>query len=273
VTAALSRPLTLSGDELHVLARRVGVHELPIVLALRTHHGAIDERDAAFDKAARDLQSRSLIVDGEVQPDLVPVLQALQRPDREFAVRLVTPDGIARISVVRRGPLCVLARRVGSEILVRIIGPRSELQDVATALVAELPDARPADIEPVGAPLADMAEGLSGTRDPLVLADRIRALGTQPQAAMLLGTALGSRQAFAEIVYYALAHDEGRIRRVRAAVAVFYTHRGRIVGVPSASPTGELWTTLKPGSNHAIADAMGQLVALSDERWAALDSD
>jgi hypothetical protein len=267
MTAALARPLTLSGDELQVLARRVGIHDLPTVLALHTRYGVIDERDAAFDRAARDLQSRSLIIDGEVQPDLIPVLEALQRPDREFAVRLVTPEGIARISIVRRGRLCVLARRVGLEVLVRTIGPRVELQDVTSALVAELPEAKPAAVEPVGAPLAEMTECLSGTCDPLILSDRIRGLGASSQAAMLLGAALGSRQAFAEIVYYALADDEGRITRVPVAVGVFYTQRGRIVGVPSASPTGELWTTLKPGSDHAIAHAVGQLVELSDERW------
>jgi hypothetical protein len=147
------------------------------------------------------------------------------------------------------------------------------LQDVASALVAELPEARPAGIDPVGAPLSDMSERLSGTRDPLGLADRIRALGAPAQAAMLLGTALGSRRAFAEIVYYALADDEGRISRVPAAVGVFYTQRGRIVGAPSASPTGELWTTLRPGSDHAIAQAVGQLVELSDERWVTLGSE
>ena len=48
-----------------------------------------------------------------------------------------------------------------------------------------------------------------------------------------------------------------------AAVGVFYTKRGRIVGAPSASPSGQLWTTLKAGSDHAIKQAIGQLVELS----------
>jgi hypothetical protein len=61
--------------------------------------------------------------------------------------------------------------------------------------------------------------------------------------------------AFAEIVYYALCTDQDRISRRRAAVGVFYTKRGRIVAAPSASPSGQLWTTLKPGSDHAIGQA------------------
>jgi hypothetical protein len=270
VTAALSRQLTLSDDQFRVVASRVGMYELPTVLAAPPCHTTINQREAAFDRAVRELVSRNLIVDGAVHAELVPVLQALHRPDRELAMRVVTPDGTARISAVRRGTLCVLGRRIGDEITVRVIGYGVDLPDVASALLAELPPARPADIQPVGAPLQEMSESLCGTRDPVDLADRIRALGADPHAAMLLGTALASRQAFVEIVYYALADDEGRISRGPAAIAVFYTKRGRIVGAASASPTGQLWTTLKAGSNHAFGQAIGQLVELADESWASL---
>jgi ESX secretion-associated protein EspG len=68
-------------------------------------------------------------------------------------------------------------------------------------------------------------------------------------------------------VHYALADDEGRISRSPAAVGVFYTKRGRIVGAPTASPSGQLWVTLKAGSDHAIIDAIGQLVGLGNDEW------
>jgi hypothetical protein len=84
---------------------------------------------------------------------------------------------------------------------------------------------------------------------------------------MLLGTALGSRQAFAEIVYYSLVGGEDRVSRGAAAVGVFYTKRGRIVAAPSASPAGQVWTTLKAGSDHAFGQAIGQLVELSGQGW------
>jgi uncharacterized protein YukE len=48
---------------------------------------------------------------------------------------------------------------------------------------------------------------------------------------------------------------------------VFYTKRGRIVAAPSDSPSGELWTTLKTGSDHTIGQAVAQLIGLSTERW------
>jgi hypothetical protein len=267
VTAALSHQVTLTECELQTLAFRLGIHDLPVVLAVRPRHATVDSRDAATNRATQELVSRNLIVDDQVHPDLVSVLQALQRPDRELAMRLVTPDGTARVSAVRRGSRGVLARRIGDDISLRTVGESGELRDMAGALLAELPQAKPAEIHPVGAPLLEMSECLSGTHDSVGFADRIRALGAESKAAMLLGAALASRQAFAEIVHYALADDEGRISRSPAAVGVFYTKRGRIVGAPSASPSGQLWATLKAGSDHAVVDAIGQLVGLANDEW------
>ena len=270
MTASLQPQFVLTDDELQVAATRVGVQSFPTVLAVRPRHATVDKLQAAFDDATRTLAAREVIVDGVVEPDLVPILEALQRPDREFALRLVTPEGMARICVVRRGGLTVLARRIGHEITLRVVGFGVELRDAVSALLAELPAAAAAEVTPVGAPLDVVAEKLSGTHDPAVLADRIRALGAEPRAAMLLGSALASRQAFGEIVYYALNRDDERIVRGPAAVGVFYTKRGRIVGAPSASPAGQLWTTLKAGSDHAVSQAIGQLVELSDEGWGDL---
>jgi hypothetical protein len=143
----------------------------------------------------------------------------------------------------------------------------SGLAAATRAVLAELPRMEPARIDPVSAPLEAMTECLNGSGGGPQLADRIHAMGAERRAAMLLGSALSSRLAFAEIVYYPLASDEGRISRCPAAVAVFYTKRGRITAAPSASPSGQLWTTLKPGSDHTITQAVGQLIGLSTERW------
>lgn len=270
MTASLQPQIMLTDDELQVAGARVGVLSFPAVLAVRARYTTLDRLHTAFDRATQTLAARGVIADGVVDADLVPLLQVLQRPDRELAMRLVTPEGTARICVARRGSLCVLARRVAHDITLRVIGRGVELRDAAAALLAELPRAAAADITPVGAPLAAMVENLSGTHDPAVLADRVRALGAEPRAAMLLGSALASRQAFAEIVYYALDSDDDRISRSPAAVGVFYTKRGRIVGAPSSSPAGQLWSTLKAGSDHAVGQAIGQLVELSDEGWGDL---
>jgi hypothetical protein len=267
VSAGVPLSVSLSVDELAALAWRVGISEFPTVLDVRLGYPSVAGREAAVERATRRLVSRQLVADGVVDPEWVVLLQALARPDREVAVRLVTPDGIARISVVRRGSLGVLARRIGAQITVRTLEHGAELSSVTAAVLAELPAARAAEVVSVGAPMQEMVERLGDTRDPRVLADRVRGLGVEPRAAMTLGSALGSREAFAEIVSYALGDEDGRIRRAPGVVAVFYTTRGRLVAAPSRSPAGQVWTTLKSGTDHAISQAIGQLAELSDDGW------
>ncbi|WP_101949773.1 ESX secretion-associated protein EspG [Mycobacterium sp. 3519A] len=270
MTASLSSHFVITDDEMQVIASRLGVQALPVVLALRPRHATETEMGAAIDHATRSLSERGLIADGEVTAEIVPLIRALQRPDRELAMRLVTPDGIARVAVIRHGAQCISALRVDGKVVIEAIGGQATLAQAAGALLRQLPASPAADINPVGAPLEAAADALSGTHDSALLSDRIRALGADARTAILLGSALAARQAFAEIVYYALDDAEGRISRRPTAVGVFYTKRGRIVGAPSASPSGQLWTTLKAGSDHAIRQAIGQLVELSAERWEEL---
>lgn len=265
MTTAVLDHYSLTDDELQVLAARSGVEDFPTVLAVAPRHGTTEARCAASEGATRALVTRGMIADGLVDPGLAAVVRALHRPDRELAMRLVTPEGMTRVSTVRQGSLGVLARRVGNEFVLRVHG--GELAAVTRALLGELPRMNPAPIEPVGAPLEAMTECLDDAGGAPRLGDRIRALGIEARPAMLLGSALSARMAFAEIVYRPLVRDEGRVLRCPAAVAVFYTRRGRIVAAPSASPRGEPWSTLKPGSDHAITSAIGQLIGLSAERW------
>ncbi|HET6733222.1 ESX secretion-associated protein EspG [Mycobacterium sp.] len=267
MTATLTPRFVVTDDELQVMASRVGVQALPVVLGMRPRHSTETALLEAADRATRALTARGLIHDGEATPELASLLRALQRPDRELAMRLVTPEGIAGVAVVRQGAQCISARRVANEVLLEVIEGEATLAAAAQALVRHLPAAPTAEISPVGAPLDAASEALSGTHDAALLSDRIRALGAEPRTAMLLGSALATRLAFAEIVYYALDADADLISRCPAAVGVFYTKRGRIVGAPSASPSGQLWTTLKAGSDHAIKQAVRQLVELSTERW------
>ncbi|WP_099041604.1 ESX secretion-associated protein EspG [Mycobacterium neglectum] len=263
MNSTLTTHFVLTEDEVQVVASRVDVQALPVVLAVRPRHGTDTAHNAAVDHATRALTGRGLIHNGEVTPDLVALLRALQRPDRELAMRLVTPDGIARVSVICSGAQCISARRIEDEIVFEVAEGQPSLTLAARVLLAHLPSAPAAEIAAVGAPLDTASEALSGTNDATELSDRIRTFGAEPRTAMLLGSALASRQAFAEIVYYALDGDEDRISRCPAAVGVFYTKRGRIVAGPSASPVGQLWTTLKGGSDHAIGQAIGALVELS----------
>jgi hypothetical protein len=260
---------TLTDDELQVVGERVGLQGFPTVLNVGPRYERVDALEAAFEAATRNLIARGLIVDGEIDPDLVPMLRALRRPDRELAMRLVTPEGIARVCVIRCGASGLAARRVGDTISLQAADGDAGLSWATQALIGALPRAQAAQISPVGAPTETVTRNLVGTHDARLLADRVRALGAEPRAAMLLGEALSSRMAFAEIVYYALCHEQDRITRRPAAVGVFYTKKGRIAAAPSASPSGQLWTTLKPGSDHAFGQAISQLVEMSTDQWEA----
>jgi hypothetical protein len=267
VTATLTPHFVVTDDELQVIASRLGVQAVPVVLGLRPRHTTETAFTAAVDHATGALAARGLIRDGELTPELVPLVKSLQRPERELAMRLVTPDGTARVAVIRQGARCISALRVGNQFTIEAVEGQPTLAQATRALLRHLPASASADIAAVGAPLDAASDALSGGHDAALTSDRIRALGADARTAMLLGSALATRQAFAEIVYYALDGAEGRISKVPTAVGVFYTKRGRIVGAPSASPSGQLWTTLKAGSDHAIKQAIGQLVELSAERW------
>ncbi|MCV7283244.1 ESX secretion-associated protein EspG [Mycolicibacterium flavescens] len=270
MTSVCTPRFVVTDDELQVAAARIGVQALPVVLDVRPRLGTESDVLRAVDDATQTLAERGLIEHGEVDAGLASVLTALQRPDRELAMRLVTPDGIARVTVVRTGKHSVVACRVGDETVLEDLGAAAggaSLGVAVRALLRHLPVAAAADIPPAGAPLDAFSEALSGTLDAAELSDRIRALGTEPRTAMLLGSALASRQAFAEVVSYALNRVDDRIARSPAAVAVFYTKRGRIIAAPSTSPSGQVWTTLKPGSDHAFKQGVDQLIGLSGDRW------
>jgi hypothetical protein len=158
----------------------------------------------------------------------------------------------------------VAARRTGDDLQLKIIDAHT---GIAGAVLAELPASPPAPVEPFSAPASDLAECLSGGHAATFLADRLRALGAKQQVASTLGSAFAARVAFAEIVCHVLDAAADRVVRVPGAVAVFYTKRGRLVSAPGMSPSGQLWTTIKPGSDHRVMQAISQLAELTPSGW------
>jgi len=267
MSGTFTQEWSFTADELSAVTLRTSGPGSRMLLGLRPRHATVEVRDAALNRAVHTLTRRGVITDGAIEPEIATVFVALQRPDRELVMRLVTPDGIGRFSIIRHGSLCVLARRLGEQLDILVLGSNIVLSDSTATLLGEMPAAGPATIEPVGAPLSQMTEALSVSHDPLVLADRIRALGASERAAALLGATLGTRQAFAEIVYSALVDGDDLTARAPAAVAVLYTPGGRVIAVPSTSPSGQLWSTLKPGTDQVFGQAISQLVELSGHRW------
>ncbi|WP_458318261.1 ESX secretion-associated protein EspG [Mycolicibacterium brisbanense] len=267
----MSAPATplfeLSDDELHAVGTQLGIAEFPVVLAMRPRHDTVGALERAHQAAGRSLASRGLLDTDGVLPELADLVQILRRPSYELALRLVTPAGVARVCIARAGSMCVSARRIGNKVTLRPLASRVGLSELIRAVLAELPAAEPASVDGFGAPTDELAECLNGGHDATYLTDRLRALGAGRQVAMTLGAAFASRLVFGEIVCHAVDPSTDRVVRTPGAVAVYYTKRGRLVCAPSLSPTGQLWTTIKPGSDHRVAQAVSQLAELVPAGW------
>ncbi len=119
------------------------------------------------------------------------------------------------------------------------------------AVLAELPSAPAAATEAFGAPARDLASALDGGHAARYLTDRLRALGASQRTALALGTAFAARTAFAEIVCPTLS-IRLPTRWCAALAQSGSSHaRGRAGIRPSVSPSGQLWSTLKSGTDTA----------------------
>jgi hypothetical protein len=91
-------------------------------------------------------------------------------------------------------------------------------------------------------------------------------LGMSESDAVTLGLALRHCYSVAELVLY--SHRDGRSVRTAASAAVYDTPSGRIIGSGSVAADGQAWTTLAPGSDRRLAQAIAALVeALPEGRW------
>lgn len=270
-TARAPYPTTASfavtDDELQVLAGRLGIAEFPAVLAVRPRHGTVDALERVHAAARERLTRRGFLgADGQVSPALADAVHTLQRPSREFALRLVTPDGTARVCIASKAGMGVAARRVQNVITLSVLGSM-DFGTPVRALVAELPAGEPAEFDAFGAPCSELAACLDGGHDARYLTDRLRGIGAGQHTALTLGAAFAARLAFGEITCRMLDPVADRIVRTPGAVAVFYTKRGRLVSAPSVSPSGQLWATLKPGTDHRLTQAVSQLSELVPGGW------
>ncbi|WP_280433794.1 ESX secretion-associated protein EspG [Nocardia brasiliensis] len=98
------------------------------------------------------------------------------------------------------------------------------------------------------------------------LTDALYALGATDRDATTLGLTFGATHAYAEIVV--CAHEDGVTTRAPGAVAVYDTARGRIVAAPMVSPDQQVWSTVTPGTDHRVAQAVATLIeGLPGGRW------
>ncbi|MFX0576980.1 ESX secretion-associated protein EspG [Nocardia nepalensis] len=256
---------TLTVDAALVVAEKLGVQTLPMVLALRPRHREHADFHAARVAAVAELCARGVLdEDGNVlDGELTTALFALARPERELALR-IRRGGVHRICLARRGLDHAVAVRVGDEIQIGTVWGDEDPVALSRPLLAALGARPPADIPALTAPTAELRRRLddAGTTE----ASAAYQLGMSESDALTLGVALRQCISVAELVCY--SHRDGSAVRSPAAVAVYDTAAGRIIGGGSMAPDGQPWTTLAPGSDRRLAHVVGaQIEALPEGRW------
>lgn len=194
----------------------------------------------------------------------------LDAPDRMLEVRSFSADTVTRICAARRGDDQVIALRAGTQVSIRQI-PGGALSVTATRirrLLGDLdrgaervgPGSAPA-FAALRYPAADLADRLADCSDPHALTDTLYALGASPSDANRIAAALTRCHRRTEIVAVA-----GRVTSA-GAVGILDSDRGRILASPSLSADGQVWTTVSPGSDHRIEQAIALLVETLPDGW------
>ncbi|MBH0777583.1 ESX secretion-associated protein EspG [Nocardia bovistercoris] len=259
---------TITNDGLLAVSERLGVQTLPVALAVAPRQDSYDEWMVAQRRVTAEL-TRSGVIDahGEVEPDLADALHILAQPDRELAARVYgTTSGVRRICLARRGGAHALAVRTEDGFDVQPVWADGGGQPLVRALLAILGPGRPAEVVAFSALSSELSERLAAALDSADYADAVYALGVADRDATAYGMAFAACHTYAEIV--AEVHEDGTTTRSPGAVAVYDTGRGRIVAAPGIAPDQQVWSTVTPGTDHRIAQAVSALIeTLPVGRW------
>lgn len=258
----------VTNDGVLVLAERLGVQTLPLVLSVGPQQDSFDEWAEAQRRAAAALTAAGVIdAHGEVEPDLATALHTLAQPDRELVARVFTRDPHPiRICLAHRGGRHALAVRTGDDFDIRPVWADEPSDALMRPLFAALGPCAPAEVANFSAPADEVAERLDAAQTSADYTDAVYALGVTGSDATAYGLAFADCHAYAEIVAY--DHDDGVTTRAPGAAVVYDTGRGRIVAAPGLAPDRRVWSTVTPGTDHRVAQAISALIeALPGGRW------
>ncbi|MGW4773499.1 ESX secretion-associated protein EspG [Nocardia sp. NPDC004278] len=285
---------TLTNDGLFAVAKRLGVQTLPVVLAVAPQHDSYDDWRDAQERATADLTAAGVLDPyGEVESELALALFALSQPDREIVARiyatapesadaepestpeqpteLTRPAGlpsarVVRVCVARRGEQHAAAVRTGDSFDIEAIWSDGSGTALARPLLQALGAGTPADVATFSAPADELAQRLDESTTAVDYADALYALGVADRDATVLGLAFASCRGYAEIVVY--AHEDGSTIRSPGAIAIYETGRGRVLVTAGIAPDQQLWSTVAPGTDRRIAEALSTVVEmLPGGRW------
>ncbi|TSE00785.1 ESX secretion-associated protein EspG [Skermania sp. ID1734] len=233
--------ITLTADEFDLLVDRLGLTELPVVLAAVPGHAGL-RTDA------------SLARGDEIHPGLVRRLQTLSRPHWVIAMRVFSGTVTKRLCVAHddRGSV-VAMRNQNGYLLDDIVG------DVSAPVLGALDPCPALRLETVNVPTADLVPVFDGAAKRDGTRERLRRLGIPSEPAATISEALARCHAHCQIV--GVRYAPGIRERSERNIAVFDTAAGRFVATASHAHDGRKWTTLSSGTDARIRQAIGDLVA------------
>ncbi|WP_278264917.1 ESX secretion-associated protein EspG [Nocardia sp. AG03] len=258
---------TLTNDSLLAVAERLGVQTLPLVLGVGPRQDTVEAWRAARDAAVAELTARGVLDGyGDVEPGLAEALFTLTMPDAELAVRGYGAGEPRRICLARRGSRHAVAAGRGATFELSTPGIDGSERELARLLLTALDPCPAAEIGTVSVAADDLARRLDDATTTSDHVDAMYALGIDAHEATVLGAAFGSCHGYTEIT--ASVHHDGLTTRAPGAVAVYDTARGRIVVAPMTAPDGQVWSTITPGTDHRLTQAIGALLeGLPGGRW------
>lgn len=246
--------VTVTAGELDLLLHLLSIDALPVVLAAASRFDSVTARDTAFGAAHASLSVRGVLVDGVPRPDVVDLLSVLSRPSVQLAVRHYRHGG-----AVSR--MCAARDRTGAVLALR--GPDSytlsALETIDPGVVfTVLGHATALDCGSLSVPTGPLTAALDSTDLP-GMAGRLVALGCTTSDAAVFARALADHVSHAEIV--TIAHLDGGRQRMGGPVTVVDTGRGRILGTSTTATDGVPWSTLGPGGDGRVRQAVRGLLA------------
>lgn len=234
------------------LWRHLRLGERPVALAVLDHGATYEERDALDAVAWRRLGAQGLLDHrGAPDPGLADALAVLARPVREVDVVVQAPSAEPRLAVaVACGGLGLVAR-LDDGLLLEPADPH----DLAGALLARLPDVRPAP----GVAMSLPAEALFGKGLSLdERSRRLRRAGVSPHRVERLRT-FWSRPPDRAMTFGVAARDpHGRPHRGERTVTVLDTAAGRVSW--GLDPTGR-HVLVHPLDRPRLRAELGKLLA------------
>lgn len=258
---------TLTNDGVLALAKQLGVQTLPLVLSVAPQQDSHHELALAQERARADLIAhRVLDADGDVESETAEAIFVLAQPDRELAMRVFTAEGQVRACVARRGESHAYAIRRGDNVELRSLWSDGSAASLARPILDALGSSAAAEVVNFSALASDLRERLDAARTSEEYASAVYGFGVEENEAKEYGLALASCHAYAEVVAYAYA--DGVTDRSPGAVVVYDTARGRIAAAPGVASDQQVWSTLTPGTDHRIAQAISALIdRLPGGRW------